>query len=114
MVGIFVAAVLAAIMSTIDSLLVVASSAVTRDVYQQTLHPERAGDTLTGLSRRATLTLAVVALAIAMAVATLVNQKIRTSRSRPCISGSSLLVQLYNKNHFNVEKKLRKYFFHWS
>ena len=71
-VGIFVAAVLAAIMSTIDSLLVVASSAVTRDVYQQTLHPERAGDTLTGLSRRVTLTLAVVALAIAMAVATLV------------------------------------------
>ncbi len=33
-------------MSTIDSLLVVASSAVTRDIYQQTLHPERAGTTL--------------------------------------------------------------------
>ena len=71
-VGIFVAAVLAAIMSTIDSLLVVASSAVTRDIYQQTLHPERAGDTLTGLSRRVTLTLAVVAAAIAMSVAILV------------------------------------------
>ncbi|MBT5206439.1 MAG: hypothetical protein HOM00_04965, partial [Acidimicrobiaceae bacterium] len=56
-VGIFVAAVLAAIMSTIDSLLMVASSAVTRDVYQQTLHPERASATLTGLSRRVTLTL---------------------------------------------------------
>ncbi len=71
-VGIFVAAVLAAIMSTIDSLLMVASSAVTRDVYQQTLHPERAGTTLTALSRRVTLTLAAVALAIAMVVATLV------------------------------------------
>lgn len=71
-VGIFIAAVLAAIMSTIDSLLMVASSAVTRDVYQQTLHPERAGATLTGLSRRVTLTLAAVALAIAMLVATLV------------------------------------------
>jgi Na+/proline symporter len=71
-VGIFVAAVLAAIMSTIDSLLMVASSAVTRDVYQQTLHPERASTTLTGLSRRVTLTLAVIALGIAMAVAVLV------------------------------------------
>lgn len=71
-VGIFVAAVLAAIMSTIDSLLMVASSAVTRDVYQQTLHPERANATLTGLSRRVTLILAVVALGIAMAVAILV------------------------------------------
>ena len=34
-VGIYVAVVLAAIMSTIDSLLVVASSAVVRDFYQQ-------------------------------------------------------------------------------
>ena len=66
--GLFVAAVLAAIMSTIDSLLVVASSAVTRDIYQQTLHPERLGETLTGLSRLVTLTLALVSLAIALAV----------------------------------------------
>ena len=66
--GLFVAAVLAAIMSTIDSLLVVASSAVTRDIYQQTLHPERLGETLTGLSRRVTLTLALVSLTIALAV----------------------------------------------
>ena len=66
----FVAAVLAAIMSTIDSLLVVASSAVTRDIYQQTLHPERLGETLTGLSRLVTLTLALVSLAIALAVST--------------------------------------------
>ena len=70
-VGLFVAAVLAAIMSTIDSLLMVASSAVTRDVYQQTLHPERAQETLTGLSRQVTLALAIVALVIALAVAIL-------------------------------------------
>ena len=70
-VGLFVAAVLAAIMSTIDSLLVVASSAVTRDVYQQTLHPDLAGGTLVGLSRRVTLILALVALAVALAVAVL-------------------------------------------
>jgi|TARA_B100002003_G_scaffold251393_1_gene294671 sodium/proline symporter len=68
-VGLFVAAVLAAIMSTIDSLLVVASSAVTRDVYQQTLHPDISGETLTGLSRRITVTLALVALAVALSVA---------------------------------------------
>jgi len=59
-------------MSTIDSLLVVASSAVTRDIYQQTLHPDRASTTLTEVSRRVTLALAGVALAIAMLVATLV------------------------------------------
>ena len=49
----------------IDSLLVVAWGAVTRDVYQQTMHPDLAGETLTGLSRRVTLVLALVALAVA-------------------------------------------------
>jgi SSS family transporter len=68
-VGLYVAAVLAAIMSTIDSLLLVASSAVTRDVYQQVFRPELSGEILTGLSRRVTLALAVVALGIALAVA---------------------------------------------
>ncbi len=48
----------------IDSLLVVAWGAVTRDVYQQTMHPDLAGETLTGLSRRVTLVLALVALAV--------------------------------------------------
>ncbi len=70
-VGLFIAAVLAAIMSTIDSLLVVASSAVTRDVYQQSLHPELRPDTLTQLSRRVTLGLAVVALGISLSVSAL-------------------------------------------
>ena len=67
-VGIYIAAVLAAIMSTIDSLLLVASSAITRDVYQQTWHPELTTDQLTGMSRRVTFALAVVALALALAV----------------------------------------------
>ena len=71
-VGLFVAAVLAAIMSTIDSLLLVASSAVTRDVYQQTLRPDLADETVMGLSRRVTLALALVALAVALSVAMLV------------------------------------------
>ena len=38
--GLYVAAVLAASMSTIDSLLLVASSAVTRDVYQKLRRPD--------------------------------------------------------------------------
>jgi sodium/proline symporter len=67
-VGLYVAAVLAAIMSTIDSLLLVASSAVTRDVYQQMWKPELRTEALTGLSRRVTLALAVLALGTALTV----------------------------------------------
>ena len=66
--GIYIAAVLAATMSTIDSLLLVASSALTRDVYQQMLHPEVRQETLTGMSRYLTLGLAVVALCTALTV----------------------------------------------
>jgi sodium/proline symporter len=66
--GLYVAAVLAASMSTIDSLLLVASSAVTRDVYQQLRRPDLLGQPLTGLSRLITLVLAGVALAIALTV----------------------------------------------
>jgi sodium/proline symporter len=64
--GLYVAAVLAASMSTIDSLLLVASSAVTRDVYQKLRRPDLLDRTLTGFSRRVTLVLAVVALVIAL------------------------------------------------
>ena len=71
-VGIYVAAVLAATMSTIDSLLIVASSAVTRDLYQQTMRPAAGKHQLTRLSRWVTLALSLVALTIAMTVAWLV------------------------------------------
>ena len=67
-VGLYVAAVLAAIKSTIDSLLLVASSAITRDVYQQIWRPELQDEALTGMSRRVTLALAVLALGTALAV----------------------------------------------
>jgi sodium/proline symporter len=67
-VGLYIAAVLAAIMSTIDSLLLVASSAVTRDVYQQMWKPELRHESLTSLSRSVTLGLALLALAIALGV----------------------------------------------
>jgi Na+/proline symporter len=66
--GLYIAAVLAAIMSTIDSLLLVASSAVTRDVYQQMWKPELRHESLTSLSRSVTLGLALLALAIALGV----------------------------------------------
>jgi len=67
-VGLYVAAVLAATMSTIDSLLLVASSAVTRDVYQQMWHPDVSSSALTGLSRRVTFLMAGIALGVALTV----------------------------------------------
>ncbi len=68
-VGLFVAAVLSAIMSTVDSLLVVASSAVTRDFYQKVFRPELKNEDLTRKSRLITVIIALFALSIAMTVA---------------------------------------------
>ena len=70
-IGVYIAAVLSAVMSTVDSLLVVASSAVTRDFYQQILNPDVDETKLMGLSKKATLTLAVLALGVALAVSVL-------------------------------------------
>jgi sodium/proline symporter len=67
--GLYIAIVLAAIMSTVDSLLVVASSAAVRDCYQKILHPKLPDASLLRLSRWLTLGLALVALAVAMGVA---------------------------------------------
>ncbi len=66
--GLFIAMVLAAIMSTIDSLLIVASSAAVRDYWQKTRHPEMGDDTLMKLSQRLTITLALVSLAIGIGI----------------------------------------------
>lgn len=73
LVGLYIAIVLSAIMSTVDSLLVVASSAAIRDIYQQVLHPELGDDVLMKHSRTATLALGGVALAIAVAMGALVE-----------------------------------------
>mgnify|MGYP000185629940 FL=1 len=70
-IGVYIAAVLSAVMSTVDSLLVVASSAVTRDFYQQILHPNIDERKLMGLSKKVTLTLAILALGVALAVSVL-------------------------------------------
>ncbi|MEM6764426.1 MAG: sodium/proline symporter [Bacteroidota bacterium] len=68
LIGLYVAIVLSAIMSTIDSLLMVASSAVARDFYQQILHPDIAEKQLGKISRGATIFLALGALSISLLV----------------------------------------------
>ena len=66
LVAVFIAIVLSAIMSTIDSLLILASSAVTRDFYQKIFRPEIKDQDLTKISRRATMLMAFTALIIAI------------------------------------------------
>ena len=69
LVAIYVAIVLSAIMSTIDSLLVLASSAITRDFYQKIFRPDLKDEELTKISRWVTLVMAFIALGIAMSIA---------------------------------------------
>lgn len=66
--GIFIAMVLSAIMSTIDSLLVVASSAAVRDYWQKIRHPELSDEKLLSLSRSVTIALSLVAFAVGMGI----------------------------------------------
>lgn len=67
LVGLMIAIVLSAIMSTVDSLLLVASSALVRDWYQKVVRPDLPDDSLVAMSRMATIAVAFVALAVAMA-----------------------------------------------
>lgn len=67
-VGIYVAAVLSAIMSTVSSLLILAAGAVTHDVYQKVVNPDLHGQDAARLSRIITVVLAVLALALALTV----------------------------------------------
>lgn len=67
-VGVFIAMVLSAIMSTIDSLLVLASSAAVRDYWQKTKHPDMSDEQLMSTSRKLTLILALVAFAVGMSL----------------------------------------------
>ena len=66
LVAIYIAIVLSAIMSTIDSLLILASSAVTRDFYQKIFRPDLKDEDLTTFSRLVTVAMALVALGIAI------------------------------------------------
>ena len=64
-IGLFMAIVLAAIMSTADSLLVLVSSAVVRDIWQKIFRPDLSDESLTRLCRYVTLAVAGVAVAFA-------------------------------------------------
>ena len=66
--GIYIAMVLSAIMSTIDSLLVVASSSAVRDYWQKTKHPEMTDAALVKLSQQVTFILALIAFGIGMGI----------------------------------------------
>ncbi len=66
--GIYIAMVLSAIMSTIDSLLIVASSAAIRDYWQKTRHPDMSDERLMKLSRRLTIILSMIAFGIGIGI----------------------------------------------
>lgn len=66
--GLFIAMVLSAIMSTIDSLLVVASSAGVRDYWQKTKHPEMSDERLMSLTRKVTITLSLISFMIGIGI----------------------------------------------
>lgn len=69
LVGLYIAIVLSAIMSTVDSLLVVGSSALSRDLYQKVFHPNIGQKKITRYSRYITVLMALLALVLALVVA---------------------------------------------
>jgi sodium/proline symporter len=64
--GIFLVVVLAAIMSTADSLLILASSAVVRDVVQKIVRPDWADKTFLHWGKAVTVILGLIALVLAL------------------------------------------------
>lgn len=68
-IAIYIAVILSAIMSTIDSLLVLASSAVVRDFYHKIFNPNMDERKMSRISRMVTLAMALFALGIAISVA---------------------------------------------
>ena len=64
--GIFLVIVLAAILSTVDSLVILASSAVVRDVVQKVLHPGLSERQFSLLGKLTTVLIGAIALALAL------------------------------------------------
>jgi len=64
--GIFLVVVLAAIMSTVDSLLILASSSVVRDIWQKILRPDASQATLSAMGRAVTVVLGLTGLVLAL------------------------------------------------
>jgi sodium/proline symporter len=73
--GLYIAAVLSAIMSTIDSLLVVASSAAIRDYYQKIIHTGLSDEDAHRYSSYLTAALSFVALGLAMLISVVTKQQ---------------------------------------
>ncbi len=63
--GVLLAAILAAVMSTIDSQLLVSSSALSEDFYKALIHPDASEDHLVLVGRLTVLAVAIVAVVIA-------------------------------------------------
>lgn len=74
-VGLYIAIVLSASMSTVDSLLVVGSSAAVRDWYQKVRHPNLDDASLVSRCRQATIAIASAALVVALLVATFTQER---------------------------------------
>ncbi|CAN0501829.1 unnamed protein product, partial [Discosporangium mesarthrocarpum] len=68
LVGIYVAAVLSAIMSTVSSLLVMAAGAITHDLYEKIYNPLLSDHDAARFCRRTTVILAALALGLAIFV----------------------------------------------
>ena len=64
--GLFLVVVLAAIMSTVDSLLILASSAVVKDIVQEILRPGLSQKTLASYGKATTVAIGLLALAMAL------------------------------------------------
>lgn len=64
--GLLIAAPFAAVMSTVDSMLLVVSSALVRDVYQRNINPQASEKTIKRLTYLTTLTIGTIALIYAI------------------------------------------------
>lgn len=67
-VGLYVAAVLSAIMSTVSSLLVMAAGSVTHDLYERIINPDLTDSAAARLCRRITIVIAALALGLAVII----------------------------------------------
>lgn len=70
-VGLYVAAVLSAIMSTVSSLLVMAAGSITHDFYEKMINPNLSNQRAASLCRWVTIIMAILALALAITISIL-------------------------------------------
>ena len=70
-VGLYIAAVLSAIMSTVSSLLIMAAGAITHDLYEKIYNPQLSDADAARMCRQITVALAIFALGVAVLVSVL-------------------------------------------